>query len=220
MHPLPTIPSRRSAGAFSLIELLIVMAIMGTLALMALPAFNRVVTASNLSSGGRALVDQINLARQTAMARSSQVEFRLYRLPDASLPGSQSPAQYRAFQAFVITQGGTATNAVARPIFLPKSIIFLASPSVSSLLPEAPGTAPALVSGERAGTRFNGYQPSAYDYMVFHFNPDGSTDLDPTASWYISLAFEKAPLGANGVPSDFITIQIDPLSGRARSFRP
>jgi len=216
---MPSRPSPAAAG-FTLVELLVVLAIVGILVALGLPAFSRMVTASNLSAGGRSLVDQLNLARQTAMAKNSQVEFRLYKLPEASLPATAAPSQYRAFQSFVLTKGGTETNAVARAAFLPKSIIFLSSPSASSLLPENPATSPALVSGEQTGARFNGYQPSAYDYMVFHFNPDGSTDLDPTANWYVSLAFEKAPLGAEGVPTDFITVQIDPINGRVRSFRP
>ncbi len=202
--------------SFTLIELLVVLAITAILTSLSIPAFIHVNNSYNLTSSGDNLESQLNLARQTAIGKNCQVEFRIYQLPDPSA-NAATPTLYRAFESFSLDDGGTQTNAIARAVFLPRSIYFVPSATVSSLLSVSN---PPYASGVLSGS-FLSYQPSSYNYLAFHFNPDGSTDLNATSTWFISLALQRDPvLASTGLPANFITVLVDPLSGRPRIFRP
>ena len=58
----------QSRGAFSLIELLVVMAIMGILLFLAVPASLALQQSGNLNLGGQAVADEIAVAREMAPA--------------------------------------------------------------------------------------------------------------------------------------------------------
>ncbi len=213
-------PPRR-LNSFTLIELLVVLAIMAILASLSIPAFLSVVRSSSLTAGGTRLVDQFNLARQTAIAKNCEVEFRLYELPDPSAPSSSSPTVYRAFQSFSLDHDGSQTNAITKVITLPANIAAVNNSTVSSLLPASPSNPPYSVSGSVAGTPLGAYPPNSYRYMDFHFKPDGSTDLNLGSTWFISLANPSDPIqGTTGLPNNFVTVQVDAQSGHVRSFRP
>ena len=217
-------PNRRpyAPRAFSLVELLVVMAIIAILGGLALPAISSLTRSSSLTSGGSRLIDQLQLARQTAMARNCRVEFRLYKLPDPTVSASTTPTIYRAFQSYSLDANGAQTNAVTKVTYLPDGISIVNDPSVSSLLPATPGNPPYSVQGTASGASLGTYPAAAYSYMAFHFRPDGSTDLDPNAPvWFVSLANQRdAVQVSTGVPKNFVTVQVDAQSGRVRSFRP
>lgn len=207
----------RGRIAFTVIELLVVVSIAAALMCVSVAAFNSVANNIKLTSGGDTVIAQFNLARQTAIGRNCQVEFRIYQLPDTTSAGAV-PSQYRAFQIFSLDKGGTQTNAITQARFLPSSVHLVPTTTASSILNiQEP---PYAVSGTQAGTSFATYKPSAYNYIAFHCNPDGSTDLDPTRPWFFSIALKNDPVQGNEVPRNFITILIEPLSGRARMLSP
>ncbi|HEY8967070.1 MAG TPA: Verru_Chthon cassette protein D [Candidatus Methylacidiphilales bacterium] len=214
--------SRSFSRAFSLIELLVVVAVMGCLAALAAGAFASISRSAGLNAGGNLLLDQLNLARQTAIAKNCQVEFRIYQLPPADAPADAGPSIYRAFQSFAISSDGTRTNAVSRVGYLPRGIQIARKESLSSLL--QPKDPPFASEGTAAGVRVGNYPPASYTYVAFHFRPDGGTDLGTgvAQAWYLSLAGEKdlAREGEESLPANFVTVQLDPKTGRVRSFRP
>jgi len=59
-----------------------------------------------------------------------------------------------------------------------------------------------------------------YRYVAFRFQPDGSTNLAPKTSWYVTLHQLKDKVTGKIPPPNFFTLQIDPVSGTTRPFRP
>jgi uncharacterized protein (TIGR02596 family) len=176
-----------------------------------------------LSTAGVSVVSELELARQTALARNCQVEFRFYELPDASASAGSSPSVYRAFQIFSLDNDGAQTNAVTKVIYLPSNVVITNSATLSSLLPATPSNPPYAVSGSKAGVSLGPYSPTSYNYMDFHFQASGGTDLNPNSgsTWFVTLVSEyDKSSGANGLPANFFTVQIDPITGHVRSFRP
>ncbi len=209
--------------AFSLVELLVVMAIISVLMFLAIPAITGTVRGSQLTTAGNNLIEQLNLARQTAMTRNCEVEFRFYKVPDSGATVSSPPTTYRIYQSYSLDENGQQTNAITKPIFLPDGVTISSTSTYSSLLPASPSNPPYSVSGTAAGTSLGLYGPSSYNYMDFHFRANGSTDLNPNSSstWFISLINEHdSSVGPTGLPNNFFTVQVDALSGHARSFRP
>ena len=237
--------SRRSA--FSLVELLVVVAVIAIVVGFAVPAANNLLRGSQLTQGAQTMGDQLAFARQTALSRNRQIEVRFYRYADLETPGEISTDkltwQFHAFQLFEITENGAALpiNKMQR---LPKMVIFSTSPTSTYLYstlvcPALRGafkdalldkTTPEIpLSFTSGGTTTS--VGRKYEYASFRFLQDGSTDLPPGTksttggagkpddSWYVTL------VGLNDDAKDintvnFYTFQIDPVSGATKSYRP
>jgi uncharacterized protein (TIGR02596 family) len=65
-----------------------------------------------------------------------------------------------------------------------------------------------------------------YSYVAFRFMPDGSTNLPPKSvsdangGWFVTLHNLNDPMGASSPPPNFFTLQVDPVSGTLKQFRP
>jgi len=77
--------SVRVGSAFSLIELLVVVAIIGLLMTAAVPALNSVLENGRLTQAAATLVNQLTQARQRASAENKNITLRFIR-KDASSP--------------------------------------------------------------------------------------------------------------------------------------
>ncbi|CAN5528914.1 hypothetical protein BH09VER1_BH09VER1_22930 [soil metagenome] len=198
---------------FTILELLVVIAIIVILAALTIPAFNSIGRGTSLSGGGQSLVGALELAHQTAVSQNRPVEVRLYKLPGYTDAATATPSVYRAMQAFLVDDA--STNAVGRMVKLSAPIIIANSGTASSLmndtsLPEQPAVAGAPLPDVGAN----------YKYRSFHFKPDGGTDLPMDAQWYLTILAQNDPLAGNGLPKNYLTIQIDPLTGRTKTFQP
>jgi uncharacterized protein (TIGR02596 family) len=192
------------ARAFSLLELLLVMALLGILAAAAFGGYAALTQATALTTGAGMLSDTLTGARQDAVARNMTVEVRLYDLATAAQP----TAAYRALQLHWLEADGT-TPAIEAPLLLPAAVIIDASAAHSPLIAGNSEVATA----DPADPRLNGQT------RVFHFLPDGSTDLDPTAEWFVTL--RAATTAASALfPNDWACVAIDPTTGRVQVYRP
>lgn len=208
--------------AFSLGELLGVMAICAILAALAVPAFQQIGTSSTLNAAGQSVVDVFTLARQIALTRNRPVEVRIYKLPAPEQP-TGTPTQYRALQILLNNAG--QLSPFAKPVYLSAPIVLSDNVKTSSLLP-AP-TDPILpeltpLDGDPALPVVE----KNYRYRKFQFQSDGSTDLPPSSStadpaWFLSLHATREPVKATtGLPANFITVQLDPQTGGTKVYRP
>ena len=155
---------KKSAG-FSLTELLVVVAILGTLAVLAVPAFNHIGGAGGLASAGNQVANMVNLARSQALARNSMTALVL--ATDSTLEQA-----YRAVAVFELAprqDGQTAQTSDWRQIskwetfyngVIVDPTLTLNEKSDSAATPGVP--APALPSMQISGKPFGSFR-----YLVF-----------------------------------------------------
>lgn len=230
---------RLRRSAFSLVELLVVVAVIAIIISFAIPAANSMLKGSQLTQGSQALGDQIAFARQAALSHNRPVEVRFYRFADLDTPGEKIDREetwkFRAFQLFEVLENSAVVplNKMQR---FPKMVI-ADRDKYSTLLrdslrgpykrAEEDATAPEIPV--RYGDLAVGRR---YEYVSFRFLQDGSTDLPPTTSplnptgqstsgdsWYLTL------VGLNDENRDintvnFYTLQVDPVSGATKAYRP
>jgi uncharacterized protein (TIGR02596 family) len=243
-------PSPSRIRGFSLIELLVVMLIIGIVAAFLVPATGTILRGSQLTQGSQILVDQFSLARQYALAKNHPVQVRLIRYADPEVPGevvngvvSAAGGAFRAIQIVDAIDGvdskGNPTvyyQPVDKPQLLPQAIIMdqdtttklstlildrkelTSDTTASGLTPihiATPGTTDPVMP---RGIKLN------YDFVYFRFMPDGSTDLPATTTldahgaWFVTLHNINDKAGV--VPANFFTLQVDPVSGTLKQFRP
>jgi prepilin-type N-terminal cleavage/methylation domain-containing protein len=80
----PAICAKSAARAFSLLEISIVLAIIGVLAAIAVPRFGNSITKQSADGAARRIAADLELARRTAINKSTAQTFRLL---DGSAPG-------------------------------------------------------------------------------------------------------------------------------------
>ena len=73
----PPFPTPRSEGGFTLAELVILIAVIGILSVMAVPAFLRYYQAATLKSGAQQFVTLINQARELAIKENGNICVKL-----------------------------------------------------------------------------------------------------------------------------------------------
>jgi uncharacterized protein (TIGR02596 family) len=220
-----TIKNRR---AFSLIELIVVIAIIVLIAGFTVPAATTILRGSALSQASNTIVGQISLARQQALTKNRAVEVRFYRFADPETPGEDvsnpSSGKFRALQLFEVLENGVAVP-LDKPQMLPNNVVFAYAEEeggLSSIIDKAKaGTPKRPGTDDRAAPRLPRGIDYKYEFVSFRFLQDGSTDLTPTDTWYVTLIglTDKLP-APNRPPANFFTVQVDPVSGSTRTFRP
>lgn len=213
-HPGNTLPvvasgitDRRAQQppGMSLVELLAVMAIVAVLASLTLPAFQSIALGSSLSRGGQIVADQLSLARQLAIGRNGQVQVWFVRL-DGSSSG------FRAMQLW--GQGTNPADLVplTRLTLLPDGVSFASDAALAPLLLD---TALITISSNRT---FPGR--GMLSYSGFRFKAGGGTDLPFNATNAFVSVVHARDAGTAALPTNYCIMQIDPVNGRTRIYRP
>jgi uncharacterized protein (TIGR02596 family) len=216
---------RKFSEAFSLVEMMVVLGIIGILSLFSLAAYSRIIHSASLSSATQLLSNALELARQTAITRDCNVEFRLYQLPDDNAGATTAPIAYRAFQMFLTTDN--STNAFTKISYLPNPEIISPSITVSSMATMASVPGVSFTQGTTGSTtpQTLPVYGTRYNAIPFRFSPSGSLvdashQLDDTKQWFLTLVSKNDPPLPTGLPKNYATIQLDPFSGRVTVYRP
>jgi len=117
-----------SAGAFTLIELLLVLSIMVILMTLMAPTLNNVIRGSALTQGSDTVIGVLNIARQTALTRNIPVEVRFYCYDNPEIPGTDVYCQ--ALQAFAMTPTNNSVigSAITKVQQLPNGVGITTNP--------------------------------------------------------------------------------------------
>jgi len=121
-----TKPNHRSPGAFTLVKLPAVVAIVAILAALVIPAFGMLSDANRISNSALLVAGQFDLARQTALAENRLVEVRVYAIPTDNNTGT---VEWRGIQIF-----GADGAALDRLQLLPEGTAMDLDPAFSKLL--------------------------------------------------------------------------------------
>lgn len=219
---MTTNPARHRA-AFSLIELLVVCGIIAVIAAFAIPASVTMMRGSQLTQGSQVVTDQISLARQTALTKNRSVEVRFYRYGDPESPGEKGDdpekGRYRGLQLFEITENGAALP-LGRFQRLPSSIVMNVG-SLSTLVNPQNSRVADREKGDPELGILPGGSKWKYKIISFRFLPDGSTDLKPAPPhWFLTIHGIEDPEDVATPPANFFTLQVDPINGSTKSYRP
>ncbi|HSI82897.1 MAG: Verru_Chthon cassette protein D [Candidatus Methylacidiphilales bacterium] len=211
--------SFRSTGsrkAFNLVELMLVMSVMSVLLLMSLPAITNTLRSSYLNASGLSLLNNLGLARQTAISRNLPVEVRLYKLPEPGAAFTANADTWWAYQLFLVEGSG---NTPLTPVeFMQKSVVISPAKEKSALLGDlsnASSTHREMTPGD-SDLRVGPYNKN-YRYVAFRLDPNGAANLTSDNNFITLLLKNDKTLEQGG---NYFTVQIDPINGTARSFRP
>ena len=191
--------------AFSLIELLVVITIIGILAASALGGLNNVARSTNLTSAAQRLGDQFALARQTAVARNLPVEVRIYDLPDYDLTTGNL---MRGIQLYL--SDGTP---VSRPLLFPQRVIISTNTTASPMIG-------AMDSGTNSFSSFG-----ARSYKSFTIRPNATLSVTNANSLtdtncFLTVHHENDAKPDGIKPANFATVQINPVTSKVTILRP
>jgi len=187
---------------FSLVELLVVLAIVSVLAVLTIPAMNSSMTSTKLTAAGQMISDTIGLARQEAVTKDRDVQVRFYNISANMWPG------WRAIQVLRVepSSSGSTLVAVTKLRLLPDAIIL--SPTLSPLVsadPAVAGTTTLPVYG-------------TVSYGGFYFVPSGEVESAlTTANNYVTL---QSATAKGSPPPNYSTLQVNLTTGKVATYRP
>jgi len=204
---------REGEAAFSLMEILTVIAMLAILTLLVVPSIRGISSSMDLSISGTTMVDTLNLARQTALSLNRPVQVRFFEVPGRN----DTALAYRAVGIYVV--GDTGPDQVGKLAFLHHNIVMSGTDAFGTLLRGLPSGEMALPSVDSGGAQ-------KFSYRYFTFRPDGSAGLPSVApvgdgdSWHVMLYDLATPPDGQTPPANHLTIQLLTKSGRTRTFRP
>lgn len=191
--------SAAGRAGFSLLELLMVVGIILVLFGMVTVGFNSILQSSRMEQAGRIVVDEINLARQTAMTKNRSVEIRFLR--EVRRDGTRAEPVFWRMQVGV---RGRTEDAEFEPLKgatqLPQGVALAPEGALSSLL--AGGGGPVSLVIRPTGVL------------------ESRSDLSLKDQWFVTLVPERGLGKSLGDLTDFATVQIDPVTARPSLFRP
>ena len=222
-HPGRTVPKANSpaglsvllkkSSAFSLIELLVVISIIGILSAAAIGGLSNVARSTNLTSAAQRLGDQFALARQLAVARNLPVEVRIYKLPD--FDSTTNAILWRGLQLFI--KEGTNDVPASRPLFFPQRVIISENAQASPLLS-------GLVKELTPLSNVGAFTTANVLYKSFTIRPNGTvtaTNSIPDANWFLTVHHANDAKPDGGItPANFATVQINPVTSKVTILRP
>lgn len=212
-----------SRSGMSLVELLVVMAIMTIILVLTTVSYRSLSDSVEVTGGAQQVVDSLNLARQVATSKNEYVQIRFYAPADGTdarkghytavgvfrsdAPLYGSAADYQKWEA------DGAFRRVAPLAKLAGSCAILKNDTFSPLLK-------SLADQSRSGTT-KLPDGTTCNWVGFYFKPDGSTDITTTNSPSFSVCSLKVFLtDPSKLPASYAVLALDPVIGRYQFIRP
>jgi uncharacterized protein (TIGR02596 family) len=183
---------------------------------LVVPAFNHMGKASALTNAASLVADNLNFARQTALAKNRLVEVRFYQLPNSA---GASPA-FRALQLFIYDAAGENASPLENIRRFAPGVIALDDRTFSTLLSNVSNVRGATLPT----TTLPGIQGTV-PYQYFRYRPGGGTDLDPNGApgpdrWFLTVKSENDEVDKNKPAKNYATLVLEPVTGSVRILRP
>jgi uncharacterized protein (TIGR02596 family) len=193
-------------NAFSLVELLVVMSLALIFIGLAVPVLGKVVLGSELTRAGQKMESQLALARQNAVSTNREIRVMFYELP------ANSQLRWNAFQVLSVqeTADGPKITPLGNLERLPAFIAIEPQAVYSPLLTADSALAETTTLPEFGQVRRAG----------FRYRPSGATGAAVTPERNFITLVRQEHLGSSGVPANYYTVQVEPLTGKVRTFRP
>ena len=209
------------SSGFTLIEMMVVVAVIALLTLSVAPMVFETMTATRITSAGESLAAQLSLGHQLAVSGNQDVEVRFYEYDDPNEPGSgrvvHAVVLMRSAGNFSPPAGGTVlAQQLTDTFYLPSGIVVASGAKLS------PPLYRLTANQDREGVI---KKSGSATYRAFHFYPDGSTDLPqnnlPANQCYFTIGEGRLmAAAANSIPKNFYAVQVDPNTGRTVTYRP
>ncbi|MGI8605126.1 MAG: Verru_Chthon cassette protein D [Verrucomicrobiales bacterium] len=207
----------KGRGGFTLVELLVVIAVIGMVVVLAVPTIEPMMKGSKLTAAADDLRFKLSGYRQRCVAENRPIEVRFLKFIDTAVPGGRNA--YRAYVAGRFRQerkssgdGAFVFEPIDNVVRLPEGVVISSIPEFSTVVHNDQvrhGTHELPVAD----------QPNA-EFASFAFRPDGSTDLPKRAGdiWFLTIMTERDDVAGAPSPDNFITLAIDAYNGSVRSY--
>jgi prepilin-type N-terminal cleavage/methylation domain-containing protein len=244
-YQLSTISSRRKRSAFTLLELLIVVGIIGLLLVLIAPAFTSIKGGTDVTSAAYTIKGVLDTARTYAKANNTYVWVGFYEenVENAASPNSSSPRIGRVIMSVVASKDGT--NIATGGAMSSASLIQVGNPiKVENVhlaaFADGSGQAPADTFDTRMPVTFNGMQyslagmppsttpftyPAGSPYTfptTVQFSPRGEAVIGNSAQNSLQPAAEIGVQPTHGATLDStnpVAIQFTGLGGNVKIYR-
>lgn len=206
----------RRGRAFTLIELLAVIAVIGLITATTVPMLFSTMKANRLSAAGEELVNRISLAQQMAVSRNHEIELRFYHYSDP-----EDGASKDHYRAMLIAQpapdpnapGNVETIVLSDMSYMRNGIVIANDKDLSQILTEG--------SREDTADADRRIRNATASYKTIRFFPDGSCDVTlVTNKAYLTVVEERDFEREGGIPKNFFAVQVDHYTSRATTYRP
>ena len=138
---------------------------------------------------------------------------------------SPTTGQWRGIQLFEVVESGVAVP-LDKPQRLPIAVVMnpgaASTSTLSSLILCAGTNSPKINNAGITDPELPRGVGKNYRYVAFRFLQDGSTNLSAAQAggWFVTIHNLTPPVVGNTPPPNFFTLQIDPVSGATKGFRP
>jgi Tfp pilus assembly protein FimT len=193
-----------------MIEMLTVIAIIGIILAVSLPAFNNLMKSGGVSSASRQISSTLSLARQYAITKRTNV--RVVFPYSATFGAGTNFAPL--YQSYAVLEYGTRTNYLSKWELLPAGTIFM---NINALV----GNPPAIDNLQTANLLFPSTNVTSFPVPLAYieFTPTGVASQ--TGTFTITEGFVSAgqptPTSKNAaVLANAVTVTVDNVVGRIR----
>lgn len=194
---------------FTIVELVVVLLIATLLLAFGTPYAFSSIQAASLTSVGDTIMQRISQAQQRALTENRVIALQFYFYDKDGLEACH------AMQMVAVDPATNAVTPLEEPVYWSDGRVLVLKGPLSPLF----ASIPAADAGDASAEPF---QNLGATFSRVRFYPNGGTSLAvPLRQAYLTLVnSNKFKEDMAEPPPNYYTIQIDPVVGRARSYRP